>query len=460
MRKWLGLYMAIFTLALVALPEIAMAATAAHTISNMTHVYITLAVLFIASVFFFTEWIPLAVTAMLVPCALSTLGVISVKEAWMGFGDTSILTIIGLFMLGEATFATGFAQSAANGIIKKAGKNEHALLVVSIIVIGVFSAFLNNAGITAITLPMLIAIARRSNMSPSRILMPTAFAASVGGTLSMVGTAPNMIANALMLQSIPGCRSIGFFEFGYIGLPLLICTVTMYIVFGKWMLPPNKEVQDKQDDDSINIDEVRHPEKKWLSAGLFFGVIVCMATGIVPLTSAAILGAMLAILTGCITLKEAYKSVDWSTIFLFAGMLAMSHAMNKSGTAEMVGTFIVTYIQDPQMLLAMICLVTAILTNIMSNTATTAIMIPLALPVAIAMDLSPLPFVLGIVTSASSCFLTPIATPSNTLVLAAGGYKFLDYFKYGWPLQLIAYILCVFLIPVIWPFNDCSYLLK
>lgn len=106
-------------LAVFLLPEMVYAANATPQAVNMPHVYIVFGVLFVAAVLFFTEWIPLAVTSILVPCALSTLGVITVKEAWVSFGDTSILTIVGLFMLGEATFATGFAQRVATSIINK-----------------------------------------------------------------------------------------------------------------------------------------------------------------------------------------------------------------------------------------------------------------------------------------------------------------------------------------------------
>ena len=160
-------------LAVFLLPEMVYAANATPQAVNMPHVYIVFGVLFVAAVLFFTEWIPLAVTSILVPCALSTLGVITVKEAWVSFGDTSILTIVGLFMLGEATFATGFAQRVATSIINKAGASETRLLVFSILLIAFMSAFLNNAGVTAITLPMLISIARKAHLSPSRCPRPT-----------------------------------------------------------------------------------------------------------------------------------------------------------------------------------------------------------------------------------------------------------------------------------------------
>lgn len=432
------------------LPENVLAAAASGAKApNTVHIIITLTTLLIAAVLFFTELIPLAVTATLVPCTLSALGVISVKEAWMGFGDTSILTIVGLFMLGEATFATGFAQKIATWVIHKAGSSEKRLLIYAIAMIGIMSAFLNNAGVTAITLPMLVAIAREARMSPSRILLPTAFAASVGGCITMVGTAPNMVVNALLQKMAPGVQPFGFFEFGFYGFPLLLLTVIAYSVFGRWLLPPNRK-------DIAEVVEEESPlrtEKMYIAGGIFLLVIVSMASGVIPLTSAAMLGAMLCIITRCVSVKEAFAAVDWTTIFLFAGMLAMSHAMDKSGAAMLVASNIMSVVSDPYIIMALVCAITAIVTNIMSNTATTAVMVPLTIPVALGLGLSPLPFCMGIVASASACFLTPIATPSNTLVLAAGNYTFRDYVRYGWPLQLLAYVLTMTLVPLVWPFH-------
>ena len=178
-----------------------------------------------------------------------------------------------------------------------------------------------------------------------------------------------------------------------------------------------------------------------------------MASGLVPLTSAAMLGAMLCILTRCMNLKQAMNAIDWSTVWLFAGMLSMSFAMNKSGAATLIADFVVKHVSDPYILFATLMLVTSVLTNIMSNTATTAIMVPLVIPIALGANLSPLPFVMGIAMNAAACFMTPIATPSNTLVLRPGNYTFADYVRYGFFWQIVAFILSLLIIPTVWPFQ-------
>ena len=158
-------------------------------------------------------------------------------------------------------------------------------------------------------------------------------------------------------------------------------------------------------------------------------------------------------MTRCMTMREAFRSVDWTTIFLFAGMLSMSAAMSSSGAAAIVAHTVVSHVSDPWMLMLVCCALTAVVTNFMSNTATAALMAPLAMPIAMATGISPLPIVMGIAISASACFLTPIATPPNTIVLGPGRYKFSDYAKCGWPLQIIALLISWLVIPMIWPFH-------
>ena len=199
------------------------------------------------------------------------------------------------------------------------------------------------------------------------------------------------------------------------------------------------------------LKERRTNKMPW-SIGIFAFVVVAMVTGILPLTTAAVLGACLVVITRCMSMKEAFACVDWVTIFLFAGMLSMSAAMQKSGAAALVAHTVVSHVSGPYMLMFVSCALTMLITNFMSNTATAALMAPLALPIAVGGGVSPLPLMMGIAMSASACFLTPIATPPNTIVMTPGRYTFVDYIKAGWMLQLISLVLCVVIIPMIWPF--------
>lgn len=415
--------------------------------ADPTKAYITLGILFVAAVMFFTEVVPLPITALLVPVALSIFNVIPSKTAFGYFGDPTVVLFMAMFIVGEGTFITGFADKVGRAAVAMSKGSEVKLLVFSMAAIGLLSTVLSNTGTTVVAVPMILGMCLSAKLAPGKILMPVAFASSLGGTVTLVGTPPNGIVNSMLEQM--GVQPFGFFEFGLIGIPLLIVGLIYYGLIGHRFLPKGRELNE----DLVTEETVRRTEKMWMSVGIFAFVVAMMASEVMNLTTAAVLGACLMVITRCMTMREAFRSVDWTTIFLFAGMLSMSAAMDKSGAAAIVAHAVVSRVSDPWMLMLVCCALTAIVTNFMSNTATAALMAPLALPIATASGISPLPIVMGIAMSASACFLTPIATPPNTIVLGPGKYSFLDYIKAGWPLQVIALLMCWLLIPMIWPFH-------
>ena len=413
-----------------------------------TKAYITLGILFVAAIMFFTEVVPLPVTALLVPIALSLTHVITSKVAFSYFGNPTVVLFMAMFIVGEATFITGFADKVGALAVRLSKGNPIKLLVYAMAAVGLLSTVLSNTGTTVVAVPMVMGMCLKAKLAPGKVLMPVAFAASLGGTVSLVGTPPNGIINSMLAQT--GQTPFGFFEFGLIGVPLLAAGLIYYALIGHRFLPDRQPV-----DDDVVTEGAQHrrENKMWHAMIIFAFVVFMMASELMPLTTAAMLGACLMIITGCMTMREAFRSVDWTTIFLFAGMLSMSASMDKSGAAAIVANAVVSMVHDPWMLMLVCCALTALITNFMSNTATAALMAPLALPIAMGSGISPLPIAMGIAMSASCCFLTPIATPPNTIVLGPGRYSFMDYVKAGWLLQVISLLMCWLLIPLIWPFH-------
>ncbi|MCR5815027.1 MAG: SLC13 family permease [Desulfovibrio sp.] len=432
-------------------------AAAAKTITlpeDPTKAYITLGILVVSAVMFFTEVVPLPVTALLVPVALSLTKVITSKAAFSYFGDPTVVLFMAMFIVGEATFVTGFADKVGALAVRFSKGSQLKLIIYTMVSIGLLSTMLSNTGTTVVAVPMVLGMCLKAKIAPGRVLMPVAFASSLGGTATLVGTPPNGIVNGVingMLEADPTLplRPFGFFEFGLIGIPLLVAGLVYYAVYG-YRLLPDKKLDDEVE--ALDSGKQRREHKMWHSIVIFSFVVFMMASELMPLTTAAVLGASLMIISGCMTMREAFRSVDWTTIFLFAGMLSMSAAMDKSGAAAIVASAVVKMVSNPWLLMFVCCALTAVITNFMSNTATAALMAPLAMPIAMASGISPLPIIMGIAMSASCCFLTPIATPPNTIVLGPGRYSFGDYIKAGWPLQLLSLVICVLFIPMIWPF--------
>lgn len=193
--------------------------------------------------------------------------------------------------------------------------------------------------------------------------------------------------------------------------------------------------------------------KRWIAIALITAVVGFSAAQWVPVAVAAIAAAILAVVFQCIEAEDAYKSIDWPTLLLIAGMLAMGTALQKTGTAEIVARLFVGQVAQfgPLVTLSFVVLATSILTNFLSNNAVAALLVPMAIEAANALNASPRAFLIAVTIGASACFATPIGYQTNTLVFSAGGYRFGDFVRFGLPLNLIYCLIASALIPIFWP---------
>ena len=186
---------------------------------------------------------------------------------------------------------------------------------------------------------------------------------------------------------------------------------------------------------------------------ILIGMVVLLATGIVPAAIAGLFAACAAVLTGVVTSAQAYRSVSWTTVVLVGGMIPLSTAFVTTGTADLIASRLLDVVgsASPRLALLALCVLTMVLGQLISNTATVLIMAPIASVVALDLGASPLPFLMALSISGAASFLTPVATPANTMILEPGGYRFSDFTKVGLPLNIIVMLVSCALIPLIWP---------
>ena len=413
-----------------------------------------LIVLAIVALLFITELIPLAITAMSGAIACGLLGFIPAKQVFSGLSNSTVVLFAGMFVVGAAMFHTGLAQKIGISIVRFSGTSENSLMFGFMIVGAGLSSVLSNTGTAACLMPVVLGICAAAKIPASRQLMPLAYAAGVGGIITLVGTPPNIIVSGA-LKSF-GYEPFSFFEFAWIGIPLTVVAIAYMMFIGKYLLP--KAELDANQEIEQEIEATVHDSKKQIISGLILAVVVIvMALDLksISLEMAAIIGALVCVLTGCLTEKQAYASIDWVTIFLFAGMMPVSAAMDTTGAGALIADWTVGLMggsPSPLVVTAILFILSCGLTQFMSNTASAALLCPIGIAIAKQLGADPKAVLMAIAVAASCAFATPVGTPPNTLVLGPGGYKFMDYVKCGTGLVIVAFIVSLVVIPVVWPF--------
>ncbi|MBN1667598.1 MAG: SLC13 family permease [Anaerolineales bacterium] len=203
-------------------------------------------------------------------------------------------------------------------------------------------------------------------------------------------------------------------------------------------------------------EEIREPlrlKKAPIAFGLMVAVVTFVALGWLPISVAAVAGAALMILTGCLTMDEAYRHIEWRAVFLIAGMLPLGIALEHSGAASLIAGQIVNLVAGwgATALLGALFLLTSLMAQVMPTPVVAVLMAPIAIQTGFQIGISPQSLAMVIAVAASASFLSPVGHPANVLVMGPGGYRFTDYLKVGVPLVTLILVLIVFVLPWIWP---------
>jgi di/tricarboxylate transporter len=570
-----------------------------------------------------TEKLPVDQSTILVLVVLCLSGILTPVEALSGYLAPIILLLVGIFIISAALVRTGATEAVGRAVHRLMGSNPHGVLLGLTATIASVSAWMNNSAVTPIFIPPAIGIARRLKMSPSKFLMPVAFASLLGGTCTLIGTSTNVAASGLMQKF--GMAPIGMFELTPVGIIVAVVGVFYLATVGYWLLPerapktldeeyrireflseiivtpgsryagrslaesglrseleltvlaihregkphlispgpdellsegdllvvqgsaqqlarvkgaqglemradlhpsaadlmsssvrlaefiptPNSELLEQtlkevnvrgrygvtavglyRSGESLTdkvgkvplqlgdvllvqgrkdaIEKLSHlPElelledvthflfnktKSFLAIALFAAGITAGSLGIMELSYAILLAALLVVLSGCLPWKEVHKVVYWRMVILIGGMTAFGVAMTKTGTDAYLADLVVRAFGPlgPIALLAGFFIMTCILTQPMSNASAVLVVLPVAIKSAEAAGFDPRPFAIMVTIAASCSFITPME-PSCIMVYGPGRYKFRDFMVAGTPLTLLVMIISLIMVPWLWP---------
>ncbi len=598
---------------------------------------ITFAIVGAVVVLFVWNRIPVALVALGTALSLYFTGVLDLRQALGGLGDSVVVFIAALFVVSAGLEATGVTAWAGQLVVAHAGESRSRLLVLIGLTTALLTAVITPNGAVAALLPVVVVIAVRLGRPPSQLLMPFVFSSHAGSMLALTGTPVSVLVSDVAAKSAGG--PFGFFEFGVVGVPLLAGTIAIIVLLGDRLLPHRKgkaipadlsrhartlveqyrldegvfqlrlragspwvgaapsaldlaaypgltllgiqaadtggpprrpalaegdvvmvrgeaeaaaqlaaektlafrsgepsadgpetlftkrsglaevvipprsgligrpvfpgmvtesgdlvilAVQRRGEDmgpgettlaagdslllqgtwraldehlddpDVLVVDspEVVRRQAVPMGAGAYTAIAVlllmvaALATGAVPSVVAALVAACAMVLLGVVTVEQAYRSVNWTTVILVGAMIPLSTAMTESGAAAWLADGVVRAVggAGPYALLAGFFLLTAILGQLISNMATAIIVIPIAVAAALDMGISPRPMLMAVNVAAAGALLTPVATPVNLMVMGPGGYTFTDYARLGLPLLAWYFLVAVFYAPLFWRF--------
>jgi sodium-dependent dicarboxylate transporter 2/3/5 len=431
-------------------------------------------------VFWITEAIPIPVTSLLGPALMVALGVTSARDVFAAFGDPVIFLFLGSFVLAEAMGSHGLDRRIAFGLLSTrlfAGSATRITVGFAVLAAGL-SMWLSNTATTAMLYPIAIGVigaltrvlgegadATRTRFGTG-LLLVCAYASSVGGLGTPVGTPPNLIALG-QLAKLAGVR-VPFFQWMLIAVPILLVLLAVVVVFLRVSFPP--EAQRIEAAASL-IAEERRRLGPWTAGqrnvvGVFAltvflwilpGVVALIAgteghaylrlAALLPESVVAVLGACLLFMLPVdwherrftISWSQAVR-IDWGTLLLFGGGLALGSAMFKTGLAAALGHALTsaTGARSTAALTFVFAISGVVLTEVTSNTATATMLTPLAIAAAQAAGVSPLPPAIGCALACSVAFMLPVSTPPNAIVYGSGCVRITQMVRAGFWIDLVS----------------------
>ncbi|MBE5940681.1 MAG: SLC13/DASS family transporter [Lachnospiraceae bacterium] len=413
---------------------------------------IALIIALVTIILFAIDKIPLAITSILAMLAMAFSGCISYQEAFSGFSNNATLFVIGISIISESFFSTGLTDKLGEWFLKNEKLNEKTFLIFAVIIGTFLSSVLNGMVIMALFIPIVNALAEKTNgkITKKNTYMPISFAALLGGNLSVIGSTSMITTSTLLGESWYG-KEMNFFAPFFLGLPGALIGILIIIIFGTKLQEKFFTFSEvKSEDVAVKNSNQSSLWKQILVVVIFFGCIVAFVLG-GNFGAYSLLGACLVIVTGCVDIKRAMKSVSMNTVFVVAGTLGFAKGIDVSGAGQVIADTIIdlcgSFGNNAWFMCVVMLFLATFISNFMSNNATVCILIPIALSFAKLLGADPVAYALACGIGANLSCMTPICCAHITMTVSAG-YRFRDYVKYGGIFNILAFIFTTLLLGV------------
>lgn len=419
----------------------------------MNDAVLSLVILVIVVVLMFFKNVPMTTVALAGAIACCIFGLYDFSEIFSDLGSSTVVLMFGLSIIGAAMFYSGLASAIANFILKFTGETERGVIAGIMVVSSVLSAFSSNTAVVLMMIPMVKALSEKMNLSLRRTMYPLGVGAALGGACTLVGTTSNVSGNTVLEDA--GLTTMNFWTLACVGIPVAVVGLIYMLTLGMKTLPKAQgydgEPMTSQEQQAIKGNKRTMIVTAVITATAFVSMMISSSL----LFAASLIGAVLLILTGCISEKAAFKSIDWSVILLIVSFSVISTSISDSGGGELIADGFVNVIgadAKPILVCAALFLLTALFTSFMSNIVSVMMMGPIAIYIAQGLAVDPTAMVMVVIIAANACYATPLGSPYFTMLMTPGKYKFLDYVRMGLPLVLINFIIAILIIPRVWAF--------
>jgi di/tricarboxylate transporter len=417
----------------------------------MSVILVALIILVITIFLFARETFPIAVTAVGASLAYAIAGIIPMNSVFKAYNSNTIILLAGMMIVGSSLFHTGVTDIIGKKMLKITGESESRIMLATLVISCSLSSVCSNIGVMVALVPVVTAVCIKAGFGPSRSIMALLFGAQFGGFITLVGVGSN-VAAATAMQNL-GLTPFGFFSITPFGLCISIIGTLYIVLVGRKLISDTGYIPEFAQATVVEFDK----KKALISAMTMLCVLVVIAAQIkaIPMHIASTAGAVVIIATKCVSMPEAIKSIDWSTLIIVGALSAISAGVESSGLGKEIANNLIYILGNnpsPFMITTVIYITAAILTQFMSNIPTILLLLPIGVSIAKTIGVSPYPIVMTITLAGASSYATPFAAPQNIMTVGWTKYNFMDFVKFGSPLIPLTYIVLIVLMPFFFPY--------
>ena len=405
------------------------------------------------------------VAALCIPIILEITGVLSFKEAWGGLTNSSVVMMASMFVVGQAISKTSLLSRMSTTLIKPGSSDVKIMLglTVPILFLGCFT---NATATMAIMIPLITSVCAEQKRPLSKFMYPCAALAQIWvGWLPTGGNAGGYIANNTIVENLGGVGQWTYFTTFISKIPVIVFLIPMVILLTVKMAPDYGNIPTLADQEKADAAAAANRQKRAskLTAGqekftiavfalTVIGIIVCALTK-VSTWYPSLIGAMVLVLSGVLTDKEAIGAMGNPVIFITVGTLPLATALKTTGADVLLADAFnsLTNGMSPILIMISMYLVCMVLTQFITNSAVTNAFKTLAALICVQNGYDATALMLATTEGASNCYLAPMAAPAMTMGSEAGGYSMKDHFKMGLPLAIARFIIFCIYIPLVFP---------